>query len=145
MTTAYTYAPANAHTLPGHPESHRRLAGLLPFLQDHGGLDGVLRLEAAPAGIADLQRVHTPAYIEYVRRIAETGGGNLNPDTYVSPDSYELALLAVGACLQVVDHVLAQPGNNGLAIVRPPGHHASAGRGEGFCLFKDRKSTRLNS
>jgi len=89
------------------------------------------------ATIGELKLVHTPDYIEEVRRLAERGGGFLDVDTVVSPQSYEAALHAVGAVLQGVDAILAGKASNSFAAIRPPGHHAFADRGTGFCIFNN--------
>lgn len=137
MSTAFVYAPAQGHTLAHHPENARRLAGILPRLEEEGLLAELTRLEPQPAGDDQIERVHTPAYRNYVQALSARGGGHLNPDTYLTSASYDLALLAAGGCLAVVDAVADGRAANGLALVRPPGHHAFAGRGEGFCLFNN--------
>jgi acetoin utilization deacetylase AcuC-like enzyme len=83
-----------------------------------------------------LLRVHAA---DHVRRIAETAGSALalDPDTYTSPDTYEVALLSAGAAIDIVERVLAGDGQRGLALVRPPGHHAERTRAMGFCLFNN--------
>jgi acetoin utilization deacetylase AcuC-like enzyme len=81
-----------------------------------------------------LMRVHDA---DYLRRIAETAGraAQLDPDTYTSPESYEVALLAAGACVDGVERVLGASHRAAYALVRPPGHHAERSRAMGFCLF----------
>jgi acetoin utilization deacetylase AcuC-like enzyme len=69
--------------------------------------------------------------------VAEDGGGRLDPDTVVSPRSFEVALAAAGACASAVDAVLAGPQRTALCLVRPPGHHATPTRSMGFCLFNN--------
>ena len=61
----------------------------------------------------------------------------LDPDTYVLPVSYDVACLSVGGALAAVDAVLGGQADNALAVVRPPGHHATPSRGMGFCLFNN--------
>jgi acetoin utilization deacetylase AcuC-like enzyme len=83
-----------------------------------------------------LQKLHTQTYIDRLRRIAHSGGGMLDMDTPVSPQSYEIALLAVSGWLDGVDTVLAT-GNPVFVLARPPGHHAISNTGMGFCLFSN--------
>jgi acetoin utilization deacetylase AcuC-like enzyme len=80
-------------------------------------------------------RVHTPAYVERLELITKRGGGHLDADTYVIGDTYEAALRAAGGLTNLVDAVMRRQADNGLALVRPPGHHALAYNGMGFCIF----------
>lgn len=137
MTTAFLFAPAGEHTLAHHPEGYERVAGLLPFLAHYQALEGVLQIQPQPASPAQMTRVHTHAHLQRVRTLARLGGGRIDPDTYVTPQSYELGLLAAGGCVAMTNAILGGRAGNGLAVVRPPGHHASADRAEGFCLFNN--------
>jgi acetoin utilization deacetylase AcuC-like enzyme len=80
-----------------------------------------------------LARIHTAAYLD---AIAATAGqaAALDPDTYTSPESHEIALLAVGAALDAARHA-RDTGEPAIAMVRPPGHHAEPDRAMGFCLY----------
>lgn len=86
--------------------------------------------------IALLEQVHTKTYIQMVRQIAESGGGILDADTPISPQSYDVALLAVNAWIDGVKEVL-DTGKPAFVLARPPGHHAEHNRGMGFCLFSN--------
>ena len=138
MDTAYVYDPIYLeHDLPSHPENARRLKRILSTLEDEGVLARLRLLEPRPATAEELQRVHTPRHIERVQRKAQAGGGNLDPDTYVSPRSFDAALMAAGGGVRAVEAVLAGDVVNCFALVRPPGHHATATRAMGFCLFNN--------
>jgi acetoin utilization deacetylase AcuC-like enzyme len=90
-----------------------------------------------PLTPADICEVHTPEVVANVRRLAEAGGGWLEADTLVCPESYQVALAAAGACVAGVDQVMRGDDRNALVLVRPPGHHATPTKSMGFCLFNN--------
>ncbi len=138
MTTAYCYDPIYLeHDLPGHPESRVRLERVMRALAQAGLLSRMAPVAARPAEFDLLARVHLPAYVATVQRLAGQGGGYLDPDTYLGERSYEAALMAAGGTVELVRAVLSGQARNGIALVRPPGHHALKGRGMGFCLFNN--------
>jgi acetoin utilization deacetylase AcuC-like enzyme len=92
---------------------------------------------APPAATREqLARIHDAAYLH---RLSETSGQAvaLDPDTYTSPESHEIALLAAGAAVGAVERVLGTTHTAALAMVRPPGHHAERSKAMGFCLFNN--------
>lgn len=138
MTTLLVSAPAYGHTKFQHPESSQRTLALERSLARSGLLPDLRALEPTPATIEQLRRVHTQELIDYVRQVSLRGGGLLDHgDTYVTGESYELALLAVGGCCAAVDEIMTGRAANGFALIRPPGHHAETDRVSGFCLFNN--------
>jgi acetoin utilization deacetylase AcuC-like enzyme len=136
MTTAYvTHRDYLLHTLPGHPENAGRLEHIWQVFEETGALADLLTPTPAPATVDQVAAVHDQRLIDRVRRVAEDGGGMLDPDTYVVPASYDVALLSAGGVITAVDAVLSGEAKNALAVVRPPGHHATPTRAMGFCLF----------
>jgi acetoin utilization deacetylase AcuC-like enzyme len=95
-----------------------------------------LRLPARDASDDELARVHTEPYVENLARI-EGKQGYLDPDTYFAPASYVAARRAAGGCIALVDALSAGRARYGLALVRPPGHHARPGSAMGFCLLNN--------
>jgi len=138
MSTAYCYDPVEQeHTLYGHPENRERLKGTMELLEQQGLLARMTLLEATPVSMERLHRVHSPQYVDSVRRLAERGGGHLDPDTYVASRSYEAALMSAGGLVNLVAAVLQGEAVCGFNLMRPPGHHALTGRGMGFCIFNN--------
>ncbi|RME84241.1 MAG: histone deacetylase [Caldilineae bacterium] len=136
MTTCYAYDPVEQrHTLAGHPEHKGRLASTLRLLREDGIFARLQAIEVTPISPERLQRVHPDGYVRRVEAMARSGGGHLDPDTYVATGSYEAALASAGALINLVEKVVAEKGVNGMSLMRPPGHHALPTRGMGFCLF----------
>ena len=120
-------------TGPGHPERPERLAAILNRIKDLE-LTEVAPRDATPA---ELEAVHDPSYVAWVRDQIEAGAQRFDADTTVSRDSYAAAVRAVGAALALGEAWLAGRIEAGFACVRPPGHHACPRRAMGFCLFNN--------
>lgn len=86
---------------------------------------------------AELALVHDASYVEMVKIFCELGGGALDMDTFVSPESWEAALTAAGGVRALVEELEARSDAMGFAVARPPGHHALPDRAMGFCLFNN--------
>jgi len=123
-------------TPPGHPERverHTVMQVVAAEFRENGGAI----LEPRRATSEELARVHDPDYISLIRETAGRATA-LDPDTFTSPDTYDVACLAAGAAVMAVDHVLDGPvGTRALVLVRPPGHHAERNRAMGFCFFNN--------
>ena len=130
----FTHADCLRHD-PGtdHPETPARLRTLLARARE---TDGVSLVEAAPATRAPLLAVHTDSYLGTLESMSARGGGVLFLDTILNAASWNAVLGATGAVLAAVDHAHAGRGH-AFAAVRPPGHHALAGKGMGFCLVNN--------
>lgn len=137
MNTLLSYVPSKEHTLVGHPENAERMVVVMELLEPSGLLDDVLPVEPRLATEEQLLRVHDRSMVDRVRRASTSGSQRLDPDTYVTPASYGSARLAVGGTCAAVDMILSGEATNGLALVRPPGHHADRLRVGGFCLFNN--------
>jgi acetoin utilization deacetylase AcuC-like enzyme len=120
---------------PGHPERVERaevMHGIAASWKQRG------RIVQPPraATHAELQRVHSD---EHLKAVAATAGRavSLDPDTYTSPESRDVALLAAGAAIGGVEAIVQSRATRVMALVRPPGHHAERDRAMGFCLYNN--------
>jgi len=98
-----------------------------------GGGEVVAPREATHEQIA---RVHDPQYIQRISELRDRAVA-LDPDTYTSPESYEIALLAAGAAIDAVERTMGGSHTYTFAMMRPPGHHAEHAHAMGFCLFNN--------
>lgn len=119
----------------GHPESPQTKRRLLGLLEVSGLLPRLRRIEPRVATFEELRWFHTPQYIERVRTLSEGVGGDAGELTPIGTGSYHIACLSAGGCLAAADAIMAGQIRNAYCLVRPPGHHAEADRGRGFCVF----------
>jgi acetoin utilization deacetylase AcuC-like enzyme len=120
-----------------HPSNYR-LAMRTKHLLDLAGLTPLMtRIEPRPATIEELTVFHTPEYVERVRQLSAKGCGDAGKHAPVGPGSYEIALLAAGGAIAAVDAVIHGPVRRVFVNCRPPGHHALADQGMGYCLFNN--------
>jgi acetoin utilization deacetylase AcuC-like enzyme len=137
MTLLYTDPLFLRHDTGRHPETADRLRAVTARL-GRAGLPARCAAGAyRPLTEEQVAALHAPRQVQLVKAAAAQGGGHLDLDTVVSPESFHVALAAAGACTAAVDAVLAGPERNALCLVRPPGHHATPVRSMGFCLFNN--------
>jgi acetoin utilization deacetylase AcuC-like enzyme len=121
-----------------HFERPERLSRTMSVLGQAGVLEQLVALDSRIANHEELELVHHAAMIDALR--AACAGNQfawVGPEARIGPDSWEPALLAAGNLLAVTDAVLDGSVDNGFALVRPPGHHATAAEPMGFCLFNN--------
>lgn len=138
MSTGYIYDSLFLqHRMEGHIESPERLRIIMSRLEEVGMLSKLINIPFSSASEEDLMLVHSTEMMQKVKSIVRGGTGWLDMDTYVCPESYKVALAAVGGGLALVSRVAEGYISNGVALLRPPGHHATAIRSMGFCLFNN--------
>jgi acetoin utilization deacetylase AcuC-like enzyme len=140
------------HDREGHVECRDRLLGIIDQLPA-----GITRHDPVPAAPGDIERVHHPGYLRWLRQQCERnteydfvrdsvyiGGhfaqsslfsGYIDENTYINPHSYEVATYAAGSAIAAAERAIG--GESSFALVRPPGHHAAAAWAMGFCLINN--------
>lgn len=126
----------------GHPEKPDRLKAIISHLQTTDLWNNLQHLLIDSVSTEIIRLVHTHQHINFIKerceQIKESGYGLLDQgDTAISPNSYEVALLAVGGVIAAVDAVCSGVLTNAFCAIRPPGHHAETNTPMGFCLFNN--------
>jgi acetoin utilization deacetylase AcuC-like enzyme len=137
MTLLYSDDFFLKHETGLHPETANRLRSIRERLDKTKLSKRCASAVYRPLSEETVAAIHAPVQVVRVKQLAEHGGGRVDADTVVSPESFRVALAAAGACVAAVDAVLEGRQSNALCLVRPPGHHATASRSMGFCLFNN--------
>lgn len=133
---AYHSDYVNHDTGTGHPERPDRVRAGIQALQASDYWGQLHRIEPTHATVEQTRYAHSGDYIDHVRRCCEQEI-NLDYDTPVVKESFDIARLSTGGLLRAVDTVMAGTVRHAFALVRPPGHHATPSRSMGFCLFNN--------
>ncbi len=132
-SVAFVYHPDYLkHDTGEHPERPERVEAIARAVE-RAAYPGVQLVTPLPASLEQVLRVHTRQHVERLRQVAAAGGGYVTPDTVLSPDSYDVALLAAGGAIRAVEAVLAGE-RVAYALCRPPGHHAGPALFGGYWL-----------
>ncbi len=126
------------HTNDYHPECKERLEAIMDKLEHKGVLNDLpVIVPEQEAPVEKIALIHGERYIKSVKQACEDGRHQLDMDTYLTPRTYEIARLAVQGGLDAVEAVMGNKMENVFALLRPPGHHAEANQGMGFCIFNN--------
>ncbi len=119
----------------GHPERPERISAVGAAVDARS--EALSRFSPRAATPDEILRVHSRAHFERIEDASRRAPAQLDPDTYVCAESFEVALLAAGGATELALRVARGELASGLAAVRPPGHHAEGDRAMGFCLFNN--------
>ncbi|MBF0539366.1 MAG: histone deacetylase [Nitrospirae bacterium] len=123
------------HLMPDdHPESRDRLLAIMSRLRGSDVWPHLIAISPEKASFEDIEAIHDKRYIEKARNL---GHGYLDPDTYMSENTHEAALYAAGAIIAAIKACKSGEIERAFCAVRPPGHHAEADRGMGFCIYNN--------
>ncbi len=121
-----------------HPERPNRLMAIIDRLERTGLLEELVKIKARLASEDEILFVHSKAHVEMVRDYCLSGRTVMDDgETWICPESYEVALLAAGGVLSAADAIVDGAIRRAFCAVRPPGHHAERERVMGFCLFNN--------
>lgn len=140
MKTALIHHPIyqKHQTGPGHPETPRRYEVVMKALKSDAKLwETLLEITPEQASKGVIQAAHTPLHYKKIAAAFEEGVEYLDADTVISMESFDVALYGAGGACRAVDAVMRGEAKNAFLATRPPGHHATAERAMGFCLFNN--------
>ena len=125
------------HTNDSHPEKKERLQAILSLFKQDNLFEKLEQLAPQPATVDEVAKVHTKQHIDHVQDLCLRQKSQLDADTYLTPQSYDVALLSAGAALTAMRAVMRGKLKVAFSLGRPPGHHAEPHRAMGFCLFNN--------
>ena len=136
--SAAAYIPAGGYVEPelhvDNPAAKRRFRNLIEV---SGLLNYLIQIKPREATLEEILCLHTTEYVDRVEELSKGRGGDAGQNALVGPNSFEIAKLAVGGCIEAVEAVLNGRVNNCFALVRPSGHHAEPALGRGYCIFSN--------
>ncbi len=140
MKTAIVHHPIyeKHDTGPGHPETAERYRTVIAALRGDESLwNSLVEITPEKANQGIVQSAHTKEHYKRVESAVVDGLDRLDADTTISMASFDAALFAAGGAIAAVDAVMQGDADNAFVAVRPPGHHATAERPMGFCIFNN--------
>jgi acetoin utilization deacetylase AcuC-like enzyme len=120
-----------------HPERPERVQALVRGISSLDCFGSLRILPPTPAKEEWILAVHGTSHLNRVRETARHDQCHLDPDTYTGRDSFKTAMVAAGSSVVLAKNLLEGRIRSGMALVRPPGHHARKHQAMGFCLFNN--------
>ncbi|XP_067685147.1 histone deacetylase 6-like [Haliotis asinina] len=133
----------NDTTSGGFEENPHRVIQICQNLKDQNLWDRCFHIQGRPATEEELMLVHREDMVKKVKKCQHMHEDTLAKfqtlfkSIYLSQGTYEAASYAVGSLLNVVDTVVKRQAESGVAVIRPPGHHAEKDSMMGFCIFNN--------
>ncbi|XP_050531171.1 histone deacetylase 6 isoform X2 [Daktulosphaira vitifoliae] len=125
----------------GHPECPGRISAILNMFNEFQLTSRFLILPSREAVKSELNLAHAKEYVDEMSLLHQLSSIELSEkeknydSVYLTPDTYKVSTLATGCLLQVIDSVMCNESISGVAVIRPPGHHAEKELACGFCIF----------
>ena len=138
MKVGFVYDPIYLkHDTGQHVENASRLEAIISHLEQTQLKQRLTPIKPRAASIEELSLVHHKQHISHIQEVAQNGGGWLDADTVMSPNSYKVAVYAAGGAIMATETTMNGEVDSAFALVRPPGHHATTTQAMGFCLFNN--------
>jgi acetoin utilization deacetylase AcuC-like enzyme len=138
MNTQIVYSNEfQSHNNITHPENSQRLIAMINDLKKTKYYEKIEIIKPRILNEEYLYDIHSKIMIEQVKNASMMENTWLDPDTYVCRNDYDIARLAAGGLVELTKNVINNKAQNGFALIRPPGHHATRNQSMGFCLFNN--------
>ena len=126
------------HLVPAdHPERPERIESIIQHVRSWAGSQQLITVEPVHADPDWIRQVHTAEHFSTIHQTDGSTPGALDWDTHAGGRSFEVAMLAAGSVVRMIELLFAGEIETGFAAIRPPGHHAETARAMGFCLFNN--------
>ncbi|MDI6644653.1 MAG: histone deacetylase [Methanobacteriaceae archaeon] len=119
-----------------HPENQSRLNAMLKYIDKEDSLRDLDIVSPPAASKNHILKVHSKSHVNFIKDLCIRGGGNIDFDTYTTPDTYHVAKISAGGAI-TASKIVLESDQSAYSIGRPPGHHSNSERSMGFCIFNN--------